>query len=46
MSGINVFDPLPYAMAMAFFAAVVAFSILAPGRRATRIKPIQALQHE
>ena len=31
---------------MAFFAAVVALSILAPGRRATRIDPIQALQHE
>ena len=46
MSGLNVFDPLPYVMAMAFFAAVVALSILAPGRRATRINPIQALQHE
>jgi macrolide transport system ATP-binding/permease protein len=46
MSGINVFDPLPYVMAMAFFAAVVALSILAPGRRATRINPLQALQHE
>jgi predicted permease len=46
MSGINVFDPLPYVMAMASFAAVVALSILAPGRRATRINPIQALQHE
>ena len=46
MSGIDVFDPLPYVMAMAFFAAVVALSILAPGRRATRINPSQALQHE
>jgi predicted permease len=46
MSGLNVFDPLPYVMAMAFFAAVVALSILAPGRRATRINPVQALQHE
>jgi ABC-type antimicrobial peptide transport system permease subunit len=46
MSGINVFDPLPYMMAMAFFAAVVALSILAPGRRATRINPIQALKLE
>ena len=46
MSGINVFDPLPYVMAMAFFAAVVALSILAPGRRASRINPLQALQHE
>ncbi len=46
MSGLNVFDPLPYVMAMAFFAAVVALSILAPGRRAIRIDPSQALQHE
>ena len=46
MSGLNVLDPLPYAMAMAFFAAVVALSILAPGRRAARINPIQALKHE
>jgi predicted permease len=46
MSGLNVFDPLPYVMAMAFFAAVVALCILAPGRRATRINPSQALQHE
>ena len=46
MSGIDVFDPLPYVMAMAFFAAVVALSILAPGRRAIRINPSQALQHE
>ena len=35
MSGLDVYDPLPYVMAMAFFAAVVALSILAPGRRAT-----------
>jgi ABC-type antimicrobial peptide transport system permease subunit len=33
-------------MATAFFAVVVALSILAPGRRITRINPIQALQHE
>jgi predicted permease len=46
MSGLTVFDPLPYVMAMACFTAVVALSILAPGRRATRINPIQALQHE
>jgi ABC-type antimicrobial peptide transport system permease subunit len=46
MSGVNVFDPLPYLMAMVLFAAVVALSILAPGRRATRINPLQALQHE
>jgi hypothetical protein len=46
MSGINVVDPLPYVMAIAFFAGVVALSILAPGRRAIRINPSQALQHE
>ena len=46
MSRIDVFDPLPYVMAAVFFAVVVALSILAPGRRATRINPIQALQHE
>ena len=33
-------------MAMAFFAAVVALSILAPGRRAIRIDPLTALRHE
>jgi predicted permease len=46
MSGINVFAPLPYVVATVLFAAVVALSILAPGRRATRIDPIRALQHE
>lgn len=46
MSGINVLDPLPYVTAIAFFAAVVALSILPPGRRATRINPSEALQHE
>ena len=46
MSGLKVFDPLPYVTAMAFFAAVVALSILRPGRRAIRIDPIGALRHE
>jgi ABC-type antimicrobial peptide transport system permease subunit len=46
MSGLDVFAPLPYVMAMASFAAVVALSILSPGRRAIRIDPLQALQHE
>jgi predicted permease len=46
MAGINVFDPLAYLIAMAFFAAVVALSILAPGHRAIRINPSKALQHE
>jgi ABC-type lipoprotein release transport system permease subunit len=31
---------------MAFFAVVVALSILAPGRRAIRIDPLKALRHE
>ncbi len=46
MSGIDVSDPLPYLMAMTLFAAVVALSIVAPGRRAIRIDPLQALRHE
>ena len=46
MSGLDVLNPLPYVMAAVFFAAVVALSILAPGRRAMRINPVQALQHE
>jgi hypothetical protein len=46
MAGLNVFDPIPYVRAMVFFAAVVALSILAPGRHATHINPVQALQHE
>jgi hypothetical protein len=46
MSGLDVFDPLPYVMAMGCFTAVVGLSILGPGRRATRINPLQALQHE
>jgi hypothetical protein len=45
MAGMNVFDPRAYLVAMAFFAAVVALSILAPGRRAIRINPSKALQH-
>ena len=46
LAGLNLFDPLAYLMAMAFFAAVVALSILPPGRRAIRINPSKALQHE
>ena len=46
MSGLDVLDPLPYVMAMAFFAMVVALSVLAPGRRAVRIDPLTALRHE
>ena len=46
MAGLNVYAPLPYLLAMVSFSAVVAISILAPGRRAVRINPLQALQHE
>jgi predicted permease len=46
MSGLELFDPIAYVMALVFFAAVVALSILSPGRRAARINPLQALQHE
>ena len=46
MSAIDVFNPIPYVMAMVFFAAVVALSIFVPGRRAIRINPSQALQHD
>jgi predicted permease len=46
MAAINVFDPLAYLMAIAFFSAVLALSILAPGHRAIRINPGKALQHE
>ena len=46
MSGVNVYDPVPYVMAMSFFAAVVALAILAPGRRAIRVNPMHALRHE
>jgi ABC-type antimicrobial peptide transport system permease subunit len=46
MSRLDVFDPLPYGLALVFFAAVVALSILAPGRRATRIDPNVALRQE
>jgi predicted permease len=46
MSGIDMSDPVPYMMAMLFFSAVVALSILAPGRRAIRIDPMRALRHE
>ena len=46
MSGIDVLNPLPYVTAMIVFAGVVALAVTAPGRRATRIDPIRALQHE
>ena len=46
MAGINLLDPIAYLMAMAFFGVVVALAIAAPGRRAIRINPSKALQHE
>jgi len=46
LSGIDVFAPLPYVMALMFFAGVVAVSVLAPGRCAVRINPIEALRHD
>ena len=46
MAGLNVINPLPYLMALGGFTAVVALSILTPGRRAVRINPIDALHHE
>lgn len=44
--GLTVFDPLAYLAAMAFFAAVVGLAVFAPARRAIRIDPSNALQHE
>ncbi len=46
MSRLNIFDPLPYLLALVFFAALIALSILAPGRRAMRIDPNVALRVE
>jgi predicted permease len=46
MAGLRLFDPLAYLMAGGFFAVVVALAVLAPGRRAMRIDPSRALQHE
>jgi predicted permease len=46
LSGVDRFDMLGYAMAMAFFGVVVALAVSIPGRRAIRIDPSKALQHE
>ena len=46
MAGINLLDPVAYLMALALFGAVVTLAIVAPGRRAIRIDPSKALQHE
>lgn len=44
--GLTVFDLWAYLGAMAFFAAVVALAVFAPARRAIRVDPSRALQHE
>jgi predicted permease len=46
LSGVDRFDVVAYAMAMAFFGVVVALAVSVPGRRAIRIDPSKALQHE
>jgi hypothetical protein len=46
VSGLDVLDPVPDAMAVALFARVVGWSICARGRRAICINPSTALQHE
>ncbi len=46
LGGLNPLDPLGYLMAMGFFTTVVALAVLAPARRAIRIHPGKALQHE
>lgn len=46
MAGLDVLNPLPYMIAMVFFAGVAALSVAAPGRRAIRVDPLKALRHE
>jgi ABC-type antimicrobial peptide transport system permease subunit len=48
MPGIAVsfFDPLSYLAVMLFFSLVVVVAVFAPARRAIRINPSRALQHE
>lgn len=46
MSGLSLFNPLPYLLAIAFFIGVAGLSILAPTRRAIQIDPVKALHHE
>jgi hypothetical protein len=46
MAGVDPLDVFAYLMALAFFAAVVAVAVSIPGRRAIRIDPSRALQHE
>ena len=45
-AGLNYLDPVAYLMVAAFFSAVVALAVFGPVRRAIRINPSQALQHE
>ncbi len=45
-AGLDTLDPLAYLAAFTFFAAVVALAVFAPSRRAIRVNPSHALQHE
>jgi predicted permease len=46
IGGLDLLDPRAYLLAMAFFALVIALAVAAPARRAVRIQPSRALQHE
>jgi predicted permease len=46
MAGVDPMDVFAYLMALAFFGAVIALAVSVPGRRAIRINPSKALQHE
>ncbi len=46
LSGLNLIDPRPYLIALALFTTVAALAVLAPTRRAIRIDPSKALQHQ
>ncbi|MCU1234682.1 MAG: hypothetical protein JWP63_2649 [Candidatus Solibacter sp.] len=46
ISGLTGFDPLAYLAALVFFLTIVALAILAPARRAIRVDPAKALQHD
>jgi ABC-type antimicrobial peptide transport system permease subunit len=45
-AGLDTLDPLAYLAAFTFFAAVVALAVFALSRRAIRVNPSNALQHE
>lgn len=46
MAQLNIANPLPYLVALVFFATVLALAVLGPGRRAMRIDPNVALKVE